>query len=115
MKDRKNMETKRETKRKTITLDITEWYDSIKEISKREVRSIEEQCRYFIKKCVDAGGFDTTTITYQPNVSVSPLWIRSNTPDFTHDSNTVYCSATGENAASNVVDCECVSGVYQAK
>jgi hypothetical protein len=64
----------KKTMKRTVTIDITEMYDRICDIAKDECRSVEEQCRYFIKKGMDAP-IVTTTITAPINqwVSDSPF------------------------------------------
>ena len=122
-----------EKKRKIITIDITDWYDRLKDISQREIRSIEEQCKFFIKKGIDGNG-DITTITYidrtAPSIttwpSQTPLWATSagdtsNVARPFSDDTVVYCkndaSATVSSKVGSAVDCELnnATGCYEAK
>ena len=127
-----------EKKRKTITIDITDWYDRLKEISQREIRSIEEQCKFFIKKGIDGNG-DITTITYidrtAPSITTwpaqNPLWDTSagnrsnvNVARPFSDDTVVYCnndasdaSATVSSKVGSAVDCELnkATGCYEGK
>lgn len=110
--------------KKTITIDITEWYDKIKEISKKEIRSIEEQCRFFIKNGIESKCDNTfyANIEYRPPVTASPYKWEPYLSKPYPDSSYVYCNATASNekcfSASNqkcdTVDCELDSdtGVY---
>ena len=112
-----------EKKRKTITIDITDWYDSLKDISQREIRSIEEQCKFFIKKGIDGNG-DIITITTWP--AQTPLWATS-TGDTSNvakpfsDDTVFYCkndaSTTVSSKVGSTVDCELnkSTGCYEAK
>ena len=128
-----------EKKRRTITIDITEWYDKLKEISQREIRSIEEQCKFFIKNGID--GNNTTTITYieNPHPSIStwpstwpstnpPLWTceagKTNVTNPFNDDTVMYCntncgnsSTTASNRSESEVDCELnkKTGCFEAK
>lgn len=117
------MKKNAESKRKTITIDITDWYDRLKDISKNEIRSIEEQCRFFIKNGIE-GRFDTTTITYvdrtRPSITTwpntSPLWGTG----YSGDTNVMYCGNSFENKSSRdeySVDCELnkTTGLYETK
>ena len=131
--EERTMKKTDEKKRKTITIDITDWYDRLKEISQREFRSIEEQCRFFIKKGIDGNG-DITTISYiertAPSITTwpaqNPLWATSagdtsNVARPFSDDTVVYCKnnagATVSSKVGSVVDCELdkATGCYKAK
>lgn len=128
-----------EKKKRTITIDITEWYDKLKEISQREIRSIEEQCKFFIKNGID--GSNTTTIIYNENTypsistwpstypsTTQPLWMgrtgKTNATEPFYDDTVVYCntnagysSTTASNRSESAVDCELnkKTGCFEAK
>jgi len=119
-----------EKKRKTITIDITDWYDRLKDISQKEIRSIEEQCRFFIKKGIE-GNYDNVTTTYfnydwtKPNLiwQLNPCTSESNASSISHsDGTAIYCSNNGKKSKSyastgEAVDCEIndADGCYEVK
>ena len=39
--------------RKTVEVDVTEWFHTLSEIAKKECRTVVEQCRYFIKQGIE--------------------------------------------------------------
>ena len=59
------MKTKNKEKRRTVTIDVTEVYDRLSERAKKDIRTLEEECRFFILKGLD--GPDVTTVTYIQN------------------------------------------------
>lgn len=94
--------TENAKKRRTITIDITDCYERLSEISEAAIRTVEEQCRYFIKegisKCNSLGvcSWDYNT-TYPcvviPEKNVSPYEHRTN----------VWCNANGGRSSA---DCD---------
>lgn len=121
----KNPKNEKSSIKKTITIDITEWYDKIKEISKKEIRSIEEQCRFFIKNGIENKCENSfyANIEYRPSIISSPYkWEPEPLSKQFPDSSYVYCNSTATNDSGNstvnskcqAVDCEFDSetGVY---
>ena len=76
----------RKVERKIISIDITDIYDKIKKTAQEEIRSVEEQCKFFIKKGL-YGISDSSKITYV-NWPYSNRWLRD---DWTHYPY-IYCS-----------------------
>ena len=118
----KKTEKKMEKKKKTITIDITDWYDKIKELSQREIRSIEEQCKFFIKQGIEyAGGFTRITYIGETSPSISS-WVTTNpcgnsnaSRAFTDDDVTYH--STGTSKSDLFVNCEQnpITGLFEQK
>ena len=126
------MKNTTEKKRKTITIDITDWYDRLKKISQREIRSIEEQCKFFIKNGIDGNG-GITTISYidrtAPSTTTWPFLNlctvstvdASNAARPFSDDRVGYCkndaSVTTSSNVGSAVDCELnkATGCYETK
>lgn len=91
--------------KKVVSIDITELYEELKKKADSEVRSVEEQCKYFIKQGLGKVSDSVTTVTYvqQPTYVPTP---RNNYPwEFYCDSGrTTYGHAVNNCGVSSEAD-----------
>ena len=128
----------KKVERRIISIDITDIYERLKKKSEEEIRSVEEQCKFFIKKSLDEICSSPTTITYIQQPAWRDDWDRNTTPSRPSyptypsypyvwcgtDVNS-YATATAETSNSNTkaefaAKCEDVSlnaktGMYETK
>ena len=128
----------KKVERRIISIDITDIYERLKKKSEEEIRSVEEQCKFFIKKGLDEICSSPTTITYIQQPAWRDNWDRNTTPSRPSyptypsypyvwcgtDVNS-YATATAETSNSNTkaefaAKCEDVSlnaktGMYETK
>ena len=70
----------KKVERRIISIDITDIYERLKKKSEEEIRSVEEQCKFFIKKGLGEICSFPTTITYIQQPSWRDDWDRNTTP-----------------------------------
>ena len=120
----------KKVERRIISIDITDIYERLKKKSEEEIRSVEEQCKFFIKKGLDEICSSPTTITYIQQPAWKDDLNRNTTPSRPSylwcgtDVNS-YATATAETSNSNTkaefaAKCEDVSlnaktGMYETK
>lgn len=73
-------EKSKKVERRIISIDITDIYERLKKKSEEEIRSVEEQCKFFIKKGLDEICSFPTTIKYIQQPSLRDDWDRNTTP-----------------------------------
>lgn len=107
---KQNGKSVKKTAKKIVHIDITDIYEKLKKKSEDEIRSIEEQCKFFIKEGLDLitdRSITHITYTQQPRYD-DDGWNRPiTTPSYPSPWTTNYpwvcCDAkTTRNAASNL-------------
>lgn len=99
-KNNKSNNTAKNNSKKTVELDITEWYDDLDMISSKEVRSIKEQIQFFIKKSIE---------NYKCNINNwSSMFITQSSPTYNTSTynplpETILCANTESNASSEKI------------
>ena len=76
----KSTKNGRKTERKIVSIDVTDIYEQLKKRSEEEIRSVEEQCKFFVKKGLDEIHTPTTTITYIQHPEWGNYWDMNTTP-----------------------------------
>lgn len=92
----------RGTERMLVTIDVTDIYDAIAKKAKDEVRTVEEQCRYLVKK----GICGPDTVSYVSwNTSPGPTYNISldHSVDNPYKDKGPYCGAGSAAADGNPV------------
>lgn len=89
----KNKSMKNADKRRIVQIDITDIYERLKRKSNEEIRSVEEQCKFFIKKGLDSD-YTIPSITYiqNPLIRERDNWDKNHAPTPTYPYNPSWTS-----------------------